>query len=213
LRFRTTVGVDGHVRSASPLQSSEYNADAKKLVDAMEFKPFVRNRRPVEAELDVYVFLFPPEKKPSVHVPFPEVTDWSKVEIEFRRGECFGSCPVYQVRISGEGSVDYKDRQPAMVVSGEEKPLFGELKGTIPRSEVEDLVEAFRGADFYSLDDQYKLGVTDMPTYVLTLRIGAAQKTVIDYVGGQVGMPHAVSEIEDRIDKLIEPIKAAAKSK
>jgi len=54
------------------------------------------------------------------------------------------------------------------------------------------------------LKPEYVAGVTDSPTYALTLRMGNATKRVIDYVGREVGMPASVTALEDAVDALAE---------
>jgi len=43
--------------------------------------------------------------------------------------------------------------------------------------------------------------VTDNPTYCLELVVGARKKVITDYVGEWVGMPAAVTELEDAVDQ------------
>ena len=65
---------------------------------------------------------------------------------------------------------------------------------------VQCLVAQFRAADFWSLNSSYEAPVTDSPAYSVTLEISGAKKTVADYVGRAVGMPKAVTALEDEID-------------
>jgi hypothetical protein len=48
----------------------------------------------------------------------------------------------------------------------------------------------------------YASGVTDMPTYVTSISFDGTSKSVLDYVGREVGMPRGVSDVELAIDRL-----------
>ena len=43
--------------------------------------------------------------------------------------------------------------------------------------------------------------MTDAPAYVLTYQVGEQHQTVIDYVGHNAGMPKAVTDLEDAVDR------------
>jgi len=57
-------------------------------------------------------------------------------------------------------------------------------------------------ADFYSMKDEYRAGVTDSPTYRLSIDVDGHNKCVIDYVGQWVGMPAVIVDLEDAVDDL-----------
>jgi ankyrin repeat protein len=66
--------------------------------------------------------------------------------------------------------------------------------------EVRKLAKRFVAADFYSMDAMYHAGVTDNPTYVLSIAIDGQAKKVVDYVGSWKGMPAVITELEDEVD-------------
>jgi ankyrin repeat protein len=169
-------------------------ADAESMVSSLKYSPFTRGGKPVVVEFTEDVFLLPPELKPAKHVPFPRVKDWNSVRIELERTGCFGSCPAYSVEISGNGSVVYNGK--AFVT------FTGRHTGFTSPQAVIDLVKQFEKADFYSLNDTYRTGVTDNPTQTVSISIDGKSKQVVDYVGLQSGMPLAVSKLEDEIDRV-----------
>lgn len=173
---------------------AETFAQAESLVRALHYKPFDRDGHPVSAKLTEYVHLLPPELRPVKHVPFPRVKDWKTLKIAISRKGCFGTCPQYSVEVHGDGTVLY---------DGEYYVAFqGRHRGLVPRENVIELVELFQQADYYSLRDEYSATVTDNPTKITSIEIDGRQKQVIDYVGLEVGMPIAVTELEDAIDRL-----------
>jgi ankyrin repeat protein len=66
------------------------------------------------------------------------------------------------------------------------------------------LVDAFRAADYYSLQDEYVWPATDLPTHETSIQIDGKLKKVKDYAGEQVGMPRSVSKLEAEIDQLAD---------
>jgi hypothetical protein len=134
--------------------------------------------------------------RPSQHVVFPDIKDWSSLEISFRRTKCDLSvdCPVYTVALRGDGTVTWH---------GE---AYVKTKGTavahIAPEKVRALFEAFRKAEFFWLFDTY---AADFPTgpsnHFLSIAFDGHAKTVRNYAGEDIGMPQAVYELERAIDE------------
>ena len=78
----------------------------------------------------------------------------------------------------------------------------GRRKLKISQPSLVKLVDAFRKADYFSLADGYIHAVTDMPTCVSSISFDGQSKSVLDYLGRDLGMPPAVSEVEEAIDRL-----------
>lgn len=116
------------------------------------------------------------------------------VQITLSRGVCFGFCPEYTVTISGAGEVRYEGRRFVNVV--------GQRTATVSREEVARLVRRFDEIGFDRLRDAYRSQVTDLPTYVVSITRGGRTKTVVDYGGTGAGMPTAVRELQDEIDRV-----------
>lgn len=116
------------------------------------------------------------------------------VRITLSRSVCFGFCPAYSVTISGDGSVRYVGERFVDAV--------GERRDTIPRVEVERLLRRFDEIGFERLQDSYHAHITDLPTYTVTLERNGRTKTVSDYGGVSAGMPRAVRDLQDEIDRV-----------
>jgi ankyrin repeat protein len=156
-----------------------------------KFEPFEENGHAVTAKIDEYLDLVPPERFPLIHMPAPTVRPDSAVTITLSRSGCYGTCPSYEVTISTEGIVF--EGGGFVVASGRHTDIAD------PRA-VRELAKKFVSADFYSMDDEYQAGVTDNPTYVLSISIDDHAKKVLDYVGSWVGMPEVISDFEDEVD-------------
>jgi Domain of unknown function (DUF6438) len=143
---------------------------------------------------------------------FPEV-DYSKLRITLQRSACYGECPDYRVTISGDGGIEFSTRdQPIDPVSSLHREFSSSRGIVVPGTHrtkvdiaiVRGLVKQFEAAKFFRLRPEYRARVTDNPTYVVTIDTGHGSKTVVDYVGEEVGMPSSVKELEDAIDEAAE---------
>jgi len=156
-----------------------------------KFTPFEKDGKAVTAEVEEYIDLVPPERLPKKHVAAPILKPDSKVAITLRRTGCFGTCPSYVVTISTEGIVF--EGGGYVVASGRHTDWAN-------ADDVRQLAKRFIAADFYSMDSSYRAGVTDNPTYILTIAIDGRSKEVEDYVGAWEGMPAIITELEDEVD-------------
>lgn len=116
------------------------------------------------------------------------------VTITLTRTLCFGFCPDYTVTITGDGQVTYVGRHFVNVT--------GQQQATIPRADVERLLARFDAIGFERLRDEYRAEVTDLPTYTVTLTRNGRTKRVADYMGGAVGMPESVRDLQEEIDRV-----------
>jgi Domain of unknown function (DUF6438) len=120
--------------------------------------------------------------------------------VTMKRAGCFGACPVYSVRIGGDGSVEF---------SGESYVRFiGEATGQVPAGDVERLVGAMLDADYFSLSSESGCGpgddltfTTDASGATISLTLGEQTKTIQDYHGNSCA-PRVLRSIEDLIDEI-----------
>jgi len=139
--------------------------------------------------------IMPLAGKPSVarDVPFPEIRNWNSLHIALERSACFGTCPIYSVDISGDGTVSY-DGLDCVAQKGHRT-------GRVSRAAMENLVSMFRRARYFSLSDRFTAQITDAPSYRTAIRFDDRSKSVLDYVGLSAGMPPAVRDLEIAIDR------------
>ena len=202
IEVQVTVDAGGSVIAvdSSAMQGSDREippetiAAAESLVRLLRFRPFERDGHPVTAKFQEDVFLLPPEVVPVRNLPFPKVTSLKLVKITLQRSGCFGTCPAYGIVVRGDGTVEY---------DGEGYVAFtGHHRGTVPKENVLELLKLFKASDYYSLDDEYSMSVTDQATYHTSIEVNGKRKAVRDYVGLEVGMPLAVMRLENEIDRL-----------
>ena len=190
------VATDGHVESAHSIEGpQEFYAEAETLERSQQFKPFEKNGNPVRAAIKDYVRLAPPEQWSGQRVPFPEIKDWNSLHMTLSRTTCFGSCPGYSVEVRGDGTVTYHGQMFVLIT--------GEHHSRLSKKRVEELFANFRNADYFSLKERYRAGITDNPTQTTSIEFDGRKKQVIDYAGHYVGMPDVVGELEQSFDQLV----------
>jgi hypothetical protein len=126
--------------------------------------------------------------------PSPDPTFSARLE----RGPCYGSCPSYSVAVDATGAVRFVGEKS---VTGSGVPCQGERRWKIPASAVAKLEAKVDASGFFGFKPAYRAGMTDMPTFTVTVTRRGSTKTVTDYVGLSVGMPQAMVDLENAIDE------------
>jgi Domain of unknown function (DUF6438)/Ankyrin repeats (3 copies) len=194
LRLTLIVSPAGEVVSADASGAPnilEFWPQLQSEARSWKFTPFEKDGKAVTAEIEEYIDLVPPERLPKKHAAAPVVRPTSKVRITLERTGCYGSCPSYIVAIGTDGIV-FNGRGFVVAV--------GSHKDRVDPAEVRQLAKKFAASDFYSMDAVYRVEVTDMPTYSLSIEIDGHKKEVEDYVGEWGGMPAIITELEDEVD-------------
>ena len=196
--LEVVVGTDG--KSLDAIKTSGFIfGDLTFLWKTWQYRPFERNGHPVVAKVRESVAVLPIRERSEVHIPFPEIHDWNSLRITLSRSGCYGTCSTYEIEIHGDGTVLYDGK--AFVGT------TGRKRVKISQPSLVKLVDAFRKADYFSLADGYVSGVTDLPTCASSISFDGLSKSVLDYVGRDVGMPPGVSDVEAAIDLLSEASK------
>jgi hypothetical protein len=126
--------------------------------------------------------------------PVDTAADQTPTTITLTRGVCFGTCPDYTVTIASDGEVTYVGRRFVNVV--------GEQHATVAAADVARLLTRFDDIGFTQLRDEYRAQVTDLPTYIIVHERNGQRKTVLDYGGVSAGMPRAVRDLQNEIDRV-----------
>jgi ankyrin repeat protein len=195
VKLALIVDVDGNVVSARP-QEGPQDVYSRAVAEAKEWKytPFEKEGKSVVAKITDYVRILPQEDLPKTHQEFPGSQGTAGVVMTLSRSGCYGTCPAYNLEIRGDGTVIYEGTGFVVVA--------GEHRDHLSQEQVELLMDAFRKADYFSLKDEYRYMVTDCPTYTTSFQVDRVKKSVTDYVGEELGMPEAVTELEQTIDQL-----------
>jgi len=107
------------------------------------------------------------------------------------KGGCFGTCPIYQLRVNGVGEVSYHGER-FVEVEGKHQALLG------PK-ETNELFDAFEASRFWDFEDAYDdPNVVDLPTIYLTYSDGERSKRIKDYYG----TPEELKALEERVEAI-----------
>jgi ankyrin repeat protein len=189
------VNESGRVESAHAVSGPErFYAQAEAIEFSRVFEPIRVDGQVVRAHFHDDVSIYPPEHWSPTHVDFPEQFDIASVTIRLERTHCFGTCPAYTVTVSGTGVITFVSNDTSLAVPGHHT-------ANISPDIVRTLISQFEAADFLSAQHDYRCGLTDMPTQTLTLSVAGLNKQVVDYGGKIVGMPSAIADLEQAIDK------------
>jgi len=170
---------------------SSHLSQAESILRAQRFAPWIVDGHPARIVVRTSVGLAPPERfGPQRTLPALASGDDFSMSLE-RRG-CEGRCPVYTVAVSGNGAVTYNGF--AYVATK------GIQRDHISTQAAMELLNRFRQANFQSALPLYS-GEFDGGYDVLTLRIGERQYQVVDETGLEVGLPNAILNLEEAIDK------------
>jgi len=109
--------------------------------------------------------------------------------IELERTACFGTCPVYSVRIYADGKIvwhgnSYVNSRGAMTTQ-------------VGSRESRALIDKLKAAGFWGLCNSYSQMVSDFPTTLTRLHIGNAEKQVSNYANSA---PTWLQDFEIAID-------------
>jgi uncharacterized protein DUF6438 len=125
------------------------------------------------------------------------VHNWDSVSVVLERTACFGSCPVYTVKIHGNGQVEYSGKVDVDTI--------GSRTARIEPDKVRNLVQDFDAVHFLGLHDKYSERCTDMPTAIISISFDGKTKRVSNYFGGcesktsgpQIDLDRLAKEIDD----------------
>jgi hypothetical protein len=138
--------------------------------------------------------------------PRPRTYEAAAVSIRLERTACFGSCPIYQVTISGDGAVVYEGTRFVQTLGTE--------RASVDSEEVVSLLDEFLQVRFFDALERYagserarrtpagivveSMTITDLPSQILTLRLGERVKRVelYDHYPAELGrLPDLVDRV------------------
>lgn len=120
--------------------------------------------------------------------------------LTMERTPCFGTCPVYELRVAGSGAVRFTGTRFVATT--------GEAHDTIPAARVREMAEAVERSGFFEWDAQYTSGQpgcgdyhTDAPGIRLAVTM-AGRGHAVQYDAGCQGAPRGIGALADRVDSL-----------
>lgn len=92
--------------------------------------------------------------------------DW----IQLQQTPCFGTCPVYVLKIQSDGS---------MILKGTNfLDKIGNYSLKLQKQDLDTLQELVSKVDFNSLDDSYDPGISDFPSSIFTIHTTEMNRTI-----------------------------------
>lgn len=125
---------------------------------------------------------------------FPEPPEGVALIAALQRDVCYGSCPVYSVRVYEDGTVIYRGDWHVRVRGGR--------KARLSPNDLETLRDAFRRANFLDLNYRCRFETTDASTARLFFTDSGKARLISHYHGCN-GDPPALKTLEDDIDRLV----------
>jgi hypothetical protein len=116
--------------------------------------------------------------------------------ISLERTACFGTCPVYSLRIDSSGTISYEGKEYVATQ--------GIQTSTIAADQFRDLIEAFAKIRFFELHNEYRTGPggvfrTDQSTALIGLTQNDRSKSITDYDYA----PLDLRDLERRIERVV----------
>lgn len=112
---------------------------------------------------------------------------------------CYGTCPSYKVTIFENDSLIYEGLQ---YVRKE-----GIMSKQLPKGTVSQLVEKFRGANFFAFKNQYTSNISDFPTTYISFSDGGITKKIMDYHKAPDTLKQLEMLISDLVKNEVETLK------
>jgi hypothetical protein len=207
--LRLVVDSEGHVTPVSLFGAPECRVRIAAMVSLWRYRPFQRGGRAVTAHITERIAFAPPERwrvPRRVLTQFaPQFADVTAMRIVLERWAGLSTCGLqtvvgYRLELDGDGTVQFDGTKLGATWDGPRSEIHE--RSTIDTAEFARLITRFWDADFCSLEDEYISGVTDSPSYTLTLESGATCVSVRNNVGRSVGAPDILDSLADEVDRV-----------
>jgi Domain of unknown function (DUF6438) len=121
--------------------------------------------------------------------------------ITLERTACFGTCPVYRLAVTADGTVSYEGRANVR--------QLGRATAQVPPRAVEALLGELEGAGYFSFANRYTGAeracgryVTDLPSAIISVNYRGRSKRIV-HDQGCGSAPGALTVLARRIDEVL----------
>src|SRR5215472_12305424 len=133
-------------------------------------------------------------------------------QLTLERTECFGSCPVYRITLSGSGDVRYEGYK---FVATE-----GQVDDRLTARQLGELIAAINECNFFALRESYQSDfdgcpaiLSDLSSATISVTLGGRTKRIQHYIGcversrdtsgDFVPYPLKLYNLENRVDEVV----------
>ena len=112
--------------------------------------------------------------------------------ISLERTPCYGTCPIYKMKIFSDGSAFYHGERFVEKI--------GNYEFSVRKETVNYILKKADEIGFFELEDKYTANITDLPKTITFIKNGKNKKRVVDYYGA----PKTLKEFESLVDGCID---------
>jgi len=132
----------------------------------------------------------------SKNTTFKNVAEGDSLFAYIRRGACYGSCPIFEIKIYNSGFAELKGTRFV--------DLIGDYTTTISKEKMLALVEKAKSIGYQNMDDVYDNEmITDIPETNTSIVIDGKRKAI----RRRVGFPNEILSFEALFDQLLKTEK------
>jgi hypothetical protein len=125
----------------------------------------------------------------------PSSADQNQItEVTLERTPCFGYCPFYKVTLKSDGTIIYEGKKFVQ--------MMGTYKGEVYN--FERLAQLISSVNYFNLNDNYRAGVSDLPSAITSVVQNGKRKTIVDYGGAG---PIELWGVEMAVDGMLKNAK------
>jgi len=124
---------------------------------------------------------------------FQDLAEGDSLFAHIKKGYCFGTCPVYEMKIYNSGLVVLQGTQNI--------DLLGEQKTRLTTDEMLAFIDKANSIKYFEMEDEYdNKGITDLPETITSIVIDGKRKQVRK----RYGYPRELTSFEDLFSALLE---------
>ena len=112
--------------------------------------------------------------------------------ISLERTPCYGTCPIYKMKIFSDGSAFYHGERFVEKI--------GNYEFSVRKETVNYILKKADEIGFFELEDKYTANITDLPKTITFIKDGENKKRVVNYYGA----PKTLKEFENLVDGCID---------
>ena len=112
--------------------------------------------------------------------------------ISLERTPCYGTCPIYKIKIFSDGSAFYHGERFVEKI--------GNYEFSVSKETLNYILKKADEIGFFELEDKYTANITDLPKTITFIKNGKHRKRVVDYYGA----PKTLKEFESLVDGCID---------